>query len=919
MGRYRRRLEKYVQTLLRERDIGRLLIDIAAKSENNRRQVSEQEKISLPAEDSIAFPVTVVDPMPGNSAQMTVSEAEDFPTHGNVSKPNLQIEIPQLPISKPDPNAIGQGHKTGGHQSGGHQSGQRLVGQASHLRSGQEASPMSEADSFKAVDKRTTLPISQTGIDNSFDKTMTLAKYFRRNGEFENAELLFTKSMELVKGDNRTTPEMQKIEIRNQIAAIRLYRGNYQEADNDLTEIAKEFKSAPKGADPKKGMEIGRELQRWIAISLILRGQYRGAAVKLRRLLESPQNKVQVYRDLALAYGYLGYHIAAQHKIEEAEKCWKEHKTPLRKDENRNQNPDANLSDVKKKNRTRGAPDEPKVLDAEIPDLHPRYYSIVFTRAKLDMLKGEYKTALENSTDAFQKMKQQFGLKHMKTLETASLRAQLLAFMADFTAAEADIDKIIPIMKKKLGIKHPLTLEAMACQVYIFRGQSRFAEAVDTARSLYEITRDALTEDHPQTLRARSQLAASHLLLGEYFSAEKEIDKVVELSEKHDNSGGRRSPDTLRYKSEKAHILSSQGRLCEAKTLALEVLSVQRDIYSQAKSEDSTDSQDPSLDLPHIQYTSADVALLSQTVKDIRRGRNTFILHPSLLSTLEVLASIEARDSGLDLAAATLEIVVETRENNLGLTHALTLEAKYKLASMYRENDSDGSGLEKASDLFRDVSRNRVVLFHAQHPEALSAERELMITDCMRGVWRNDGPALSELQKGARSTTNTSVADSIPAHEIPKDNLTSKLTGDQWTNVEAVSYGIFEQQGLQLGFRHPETLKSYIWLLAVKLLSQNHDSMEPVAIMRDILDKLRHPEVRKERLVEALLMEENVGLLLGDQGHEKEAMAIFDQIIDEFDDNGLEIDQSLLSIVKSIVQDVRKDREELERQTEEKD
>ena len=541
----------------------------------------------------------------------------------------------------------------------------------------------------------------------------------------------------------------------------------------------------------------------------------------------------------------------------------------------------------------------------KVAELEAKGHSIYYTSAILDLLWGEYDSALEKSQHALQGMRKQLGRKHFKTLGSASLEAFVLAIKSQYQEAETRCKEILPAMTQELGREHPLTLDTMACLVYIFRAQARFAEALDTAKSLYKITRDALKEDHPQTLRVRSQLAAAHWSLGEYSSAEQEIQAIVKLSEE---TCGDFSPDTLRYKSEKANVLCSLGKIDEARNLALEVLRSQRHLYSLSQEKDEQPLPVSDALPPNIE---ANGNILLKTIDDIRYNGKKFVVHPSLIFTLQVLALIEMHnprsESEISLPQRILETVVSQRETKLGPAHALTLMSKYELALVVRENDTDGKGLVKASKEFRHVLEERVKLFGKQHPEVMSVERELIITDCIRGVWEDGGPA-----KRARKEKHYSQIERTPSvlslQKLDgKDEsiLPSNLTFEQWSDVENVSFDILHHQEHQLGKYHPETLKSFIWLFIVQLLLHKKRRTDISSPLRDILNRLRHPTVRRERLVEVLRMEEKVALILTEQGHHERAMGVLHEIIEAIEDKNSIADPSMEGIIDSINSDVK--------------
>jgi len=168
-------------------------------------------------------------------------------------------------------------------------------------------------------------------VNEELKNTRDLARTFFLSGELGNAELLFTKCMALMRKIEPTPKLLEKIQIRTQIAAIRLYRGRYQDANQEFESIKTEFDSfSGNYKSLEEVVEIEEEVKRWFAISLLLQGKYAKAVLALEDLLAAKSqipakaSDIPVRRDLALAYGYLGYRSRAQQKIEEAERFWKD-------------------------------------------------------------------------------------------------------------------------------------------------------------------------------------------------------------------------------------------------------------------------------------------------------------------------------------------------------------------------------------------------------------------------------------------------------------------------------------------------------------------------------------------------------------------------------------------------------------------
>jgi tetratricopeptide (TPR) repeat protein len=744
-------------------------------------------------------------------------------------------------------------------------------------------------------------------LDAETKRLAILGISFLESGELGNAEILFKRSISMLDGKQSGTKHLDRIHLQTHIAVIRLYRGRYHDAKRDFDLIEKEMDSLKTDDESGANFEARNEITRWSAISLLHQGQYIDAVAKFEKVLAKRREAhsrlekaivgdIQVRRDLALAYGYLGQYTEATKHIKEAESSFKAPTSFGKGDE----------SVKPSMNRTSQAINRgpTNVLDGQIgfPKVIGKGYSVVFASAVLDMLWGEYQSALKKATLALQGICEKLGRKHPRTLELASLKALLLAYNSKYLEAEVLCKDTLQVLADKLGREHPLTLETWGSLVYIFRAQSRFAEALDTANSLCKMTETSLSADHPQTLRAKSLLAAVHFSLGEYHSAERAIQQVVKVSEER---YGNSTPDTLRYRSELARVLYLCGRIDEAKAMALDVIKKQREIYSPSHGQTKGLQKSTSIWFSSLEPQK----ILDRILRDIDNERRTFKQHPSLVFTLQTIATIEmqTQNADINLAQHLLKTVVNRRTAKLGSLHALTLLSQYELASVLRENDQQSQGLEMAREMFHHVWEGRSKLYSITHPETLSAKRELIITHCVCGIWQNGGPNLG---LDTKSQFLFKEQQYLGAERCNKGQAYPELTFAQWADVEYVSLDIFNLQDTQLGPNHPETLKSLLWLFTVRLLLHGRRETNAMSTADMILRRLRQETVRSERLIEALRMEEKVALILADQGYYLEAIEILNDVAHTVTQYG-SIDPALRPGLETVQRDVAGDLSDL--------
>ncbi|KAJ0120723.1 uncharacterized protein J7T55_015455 [Diaporthe amygdali] len=671
------------------------------------------------------------------------------------------------------------------------------------------------------------------------ERTEELATSFFRTGEFHNAQRLFS----ILDNQGSNLAQGQMINVRLSLAQTFLYTGEYLEARRRLQDLNDQVLRNKFG---HLKSHIKLEIDRWLAVSSIFLGDYNDAAERLRRLLdqfddtrnsgpEANDFYIAVRRDLALTYAHLGQYLQAETLLNRV---------------------DEDIANYRPSDD----------IDVKITAL-----SVSFVRATLFMFWGEMSDALRESEKVRRGLQEQLGRYHFQTLESASLQIRILTYMSRYDEAQPQCDALIGDMSRELGRNHPLTLGAVEILVHILRSQSRFAEALETARSLHNRTESCLGAEHPQTLRTRSHLAATHFELGNYRTAEKEIEVVLSIGDKR-SSLGKTRPDVLEYHCVKARILNRTERSEKALQLALDTLEKQMVLYEKVTARpksasskigrlDGLVSRPPTLTFKINDKHSNPVEAIESTLNDMERdtkGRNRNF---PMISTLELLALILRHYRSEQLQTIDpgriMGIVVNHRRAKLGDDHLDTLNSELLLALIARDESTHDSR-EYASDALYEVWRKLSTKFGQSHPLTLSVEREVVVTDCMRAVWVQGGPARrqNELKLGW---------EMLPSPNDPnKNDRAHSLTLAQWEDVEYVSEEVLQFQEPQLGPLHPETLKSLLWLLRVRSILKSMLMNSPESgihidvkkVWDDLRDRLHNSNVVQERPLEAQRMEE---------------------------------------------------------------
>ncbi|KAI1743093.1 hypothetical protein F4680DRAFT_471953, partial [Xylaria scruposa] len=722
------------------------------------------------------------------------------------------------------------------------------------------------ARSFMLDDERISIGsfpavILNNTTDENLKGTIDLGKAFLERGELRSAETAFVRCQRFLEHLEHHQKLRYEVEIRVQLAGIKLHRGGYKEAHDEFKTVLSKMNGF--------SMIEKNIVKRWIAISLLLQGLYEQAVEKFDLLLKtdlshiSLTDEVPIRRDLALASAYKGDYQQALREIIASRDCLERlesqsHDTKKLTPTKSNEIAQPKVSTIKNEipgNELSEAP------STKAPNECPaKSHHLYLAESKIRYMRGEFEIALAMAEKALHGMKERWGTTHLKTLDCASLHSILLAFNSRISEAEAECNKTLLETRAQLGPRHPQTLETMGYLVKIWLFQARLVEASDTAKSLAKTTESSMTVEHPQTHRCRYLVAETLLATGDYTSADIELRHVIKAyRDCH--------PDTLCYQSRLALAKYHQGKLQEAGELSIFVLEEQCKIYNISnfkgalpeKSDGGAKSGRPMKTLSEYQETLKD--LLNMIKKD---AANLWI-HPNLLQTLRTIALVAQQSDDLgDLGFRVFSVIWERNRSYLPKPSIFTIDSEYDLALAYREGAESPeveNSLKMAAGHFKTVYRERFSVLGPMHVGTISARRELIITKCALGYWE------PPLKLGG-----TKDIDHVPGKLAAYDEGDCLLDNMKWGLVETESRDIVYQHEGLVGKNHPETLKSLLWLLMVQILLRNEKGADE--ILQKGLQRLRHKSMRYERFIESLSLEQKFALALLDLGGKYELKAL---------------------------------------------
>ncbi|KAJ1323747.1 FxSxx-COOH system tetratricopeptide repeat protein [Microdochium nivale] len=497
--------------------------------------------------------------------------------------------------------------------------------------------------------------------------------------------------------------------------------------------------------------------------------------------------------------------------------------------------------------------------------------SLLYTQASLAMLRCDYSEALNLSRLAMRKYTARDRDTSLGALRSGVLHARVLVQLGDLKQASSLCHSVMNKASGGLGRLHPLRLEAIEVLVFVLRLQGRLLEALATSKSLVALVTESAPQPYPLAVRALSEVAATHLALGNFNSAHRGCKRACKAAEA---LFGPQHPETLRCRAEYARALCYCGEFENATQEAMETLKRQHSLYIENQDSASLSSilADPARPESHLNI------LLKIVLERVRPDHPSSFTDPNLLSTLHIIATIKLRagkegNRGVDI----LTLLHEIRKQQNGPENPLTLHTEYDLASALN-NIADGR-LQEALDMFRHVWESRCHLFGPDHPDTLVAERAIVLSSCSLGIWDKGGPARRFLhhEEHDGGLFHDDVAETSPKASFDSAEYLN-LTFDELQNVQEVSTSILLQQEELLGPHHPDTLMTMLWLLIVQIHLQKTTSSDGKLAWYELRSRLRSAKVREERLISALRTEQSMATIFMSKGYHNVAVEILQQV-----------------------------------------
>ncbi|KAM0806907.1 hypothetical protein AB5N19_07246 [Seiridium cardinale] len=696
-----------------------------------------------------------------------------------------------------------------------------------HMNAGDAGDARDAREEVRSVVSETLQPALTSSPEN-LKLASRLASSFFHRGQLQNAKVLFDQVLRAMEESN-PPPIIDIIATRMQITITMMYggiqsgiqseddpKGLYSEALEGLDQVLEDISTLDiqneSDEDRMRKAEIQEDCRKWRARCMLRAGKWNDSEKLMSNLIDAGlgASDEKLHRDLALAYANMGNYTLAKDCIKAAE-------TRLFPDSLEDNSEGS--SNTYERNRV-GNEERPEEKLATARSTELKHIQIRLADATISMFAGEYVPALKISSETVTALKEAIGAIHFRTLAASNLQARCKAYMGEYKEAATLASNTYETVANTLGRRHPLALESMDCLAHVYRAQHRFAEAIATAKSLAENSKKTLGSTHPQTIRADYQVAVSQLAIGDYFTAEKGLRKVVISAGDH---MGENHPEKLKYTSKFAHALLEMGKVDKACEVAMNVAKRQAIHYWKPQGWGKRKGF-----LSHWS-TYVVTCVVPRTTK-IRRYFTLSSLLPS-----NCWQSRKQENLISYFATRHLDGSNELKPSQLSITTDFELAMVLKrLHFRIKEPREALDSIENIAVLLKGVVVNRREVLGPDNLETLWAYRELINVRTMRNMLRVRQGTIKRID---------------------------------WKKLEKRSQQIYLSFDSRLGSYHPRTLTCRLWWFAFAVLNEPKGSKQIEEKSKEILQILSTPGVTNERLVESMQMRNSLADLLVQAGY----------------------------------------------------
>ncbi|RTE75705.1 hypothetical protein BHE90_009825 [Fusarium euwallaceae] len=631
-------------------------------------------------------------------------------------------------------------------------------------------------------------------------------------------------------------------ELIGSLALVRMGLGEYAKAEEELQKLL--GKITITGLDDKGKKAVGH-IQREIAFSHALalsRLERHDEVLACLSMIEtstgSGRLRIRTEEELilqgkisrlqALSRAYLGFQELQNLKYDlaEADHCCKA------------------LSDVPPPDGERHGRDNMfKDRSMEIPT--------ILNKSRVFMLQGGYGRALEILQPALRDAITKMGETDVLTLEVTLLSCHLQILTGQVRRGRQSCERCADVIADTLGPEHNLALEAEYLLIAADQAEGLLTLALDDSLDLCHRaeSRADFGPKHPTTLKYRSQLGGLHLERGNYLEAESILESA--WTDSTDELSLKTHPNTLKIQSQLALARYHLGKLDMA----------ERDIWTALRGQLRTYLRISDSNLwPEHDYDDEFFEKKPFVLDDIEDIYSPWsklddpMPHPDILTSLLTLGKILSRKqkSNLDLVLKIFWLVHVSAKEQLGPSHELSLAASLALGEVF------AGRARMESD---DTQQQKYYLKAASYYNfVVCPESSIHGPDSLPDTWKEgyevaeDSPIMQELE-GYRPMVLHARQEYLVVSLLVFDHVGDDINYVQGCKKE-LEFIHTAQQSL-LGWSHPHRLKTLLSLLALQV-GLDEPAEEVLKTQQELMGRLRRDDVRGQRELECLLMEENV-------------------------------------------------------------
>ncbi|KAK6215436.1 hypothetical protein QIS74_08455 [Colletotrichum tabaci] len=491
--------------------------------------------------------------------------------------------------------------------------------------------------------------------------------------------------------------------------------------------------------------------------------------------------------------------------------------------------------------------------------------------ATLLMIQGSYNEALSVASRSLRMAVKKHGEDDRRTLEAAVLTSKLMVKTCRVLQGRSLGKRCWGIIADRFDAKDPLALRATYVLVDAARAEGLFTRALSKSKALAKATSEAPIRSHALNLRCQGQLGNLHICVGNYVEADIVLSSAFEESEAR---WGLKHPISMRLQAGLALAQHHLGSTASARRNILTALGNQLYVYLGIQIDERT-----LMEATWKQFFKGVIIPRFQMASPCRMG------HPDILDSLLTLGKVETgdQDSDKDLILTVFFMVHQRSRDKLARTHELTLDAALALGNAlcslpeeirprlwarygepsehYRLVSAAGTGVEMAgsessSDDGRAVVDEARIDKGTVHGDQVD-EREVDVSHARARV--DMSPRDSHLRINHPTILRAHQA-AVTANALDVDRVDGDPLGHVNGSKAILVHILHEQEG-RPGPNHPDTLRTMLALLAMQIVSnENRDAT--VVTLKDLLRRLHVDDVRKQRPIECLFLQDRVAQLL---------------------------------------------------------